>query len=124
MYIKKHDTVAVIAGRAKGMTGRVIHVDRARNRVTVEGLNLVKRHQRPTAADSQGGIIEKPAPLNASNVLLFSEKLERGVRVSYRFVGRGGEFYTTRKAALESFGEAKPPRINKVRLCVKTGEVF
>lgn len=124
MYIKTNDTVQVIAGREKGKTGKVIRVDRRRNRVFVEGLNIVKRHKRPNAVDPQGGIIEKEAPIHASNVLLYSEKLERGVRVSYRFEGQGGEYHATREAARASFGGEPPRRIRKVRFCAKTGEVF
>ena len=123
MHIKKGDKVQVIAGKEKGQTGTVLRVDRGRNRVVVEGLNLVKRHKRPSPVDQEGGIIEKEAPLHASNVLLYSEKLERGVRVSHRFVGAGGEHFTDRKAAVASFDET-PARIEKVRVCVKTGEVL
>lgn len=123
MYIKNGDRVQVTAGREKGKTGSVIKIDRKSNRVVVADVNLVKRHKRPSPVDPDGGIVEKEASLHASNVLLFSEKLGRGVRVSYRFVGSGGEYHTTRKAALESFA-APPTRIEKVRYCVKTGEVF
>ena len=84
---------------------------------------MVKRHKRPNAVDPDGGIIEKEAPLHASNVLLYSEQKKRGVRVSYRFLGSDGQQYSTRKAALESFAE-KPARIEKVRVHLKSGEVF
>lgn len=124
MYIKTNDVVQVMAGREIGKTGRVIQVDRKRNRVVVEGLNVVKRHKRPNPADPEGGIIEKEAPIDASNVLLYSEELERGVRVSYRFVGANGDHHQTRKAAAASFGDKKPTTIKKVRVCAKTGEVF
>jgi large subunit ribosomal protein L24 len=123
MYIKTGDIVQVTAGRDKGKRGSVKKTDRRANRVVVEGVNVVKRHKRPSPADPDGGIVEKEATIHVSNVMLFSEKLERGVRVSYRFVGSGGEFHTTRKAAIESFA-TPPTRIEKVRYCVKTGEVF
>ena len=123
MHIKTGDVVQVMAGRERGKTGTVVRIDRKRNRVVVEGLNIVKRHKRPGPGDPEGGILEKEAPLHVSNVLLYSESLERGVRTSARYVGSGGEYYTTRQAALESFGEA-PTRVEKVRMCVKTGEVF
>ncbi len=123
MHIKKGDKVQVIAGKEKGQIGNVLRVDRGRNRVVVEGLNLVKRHKRPSAADQEGGIIEKEAPLHASNVLLYSEELAKGVRVSHRFVGAAGEHFTTKKSAVESF-DAVPDRIQKIRVCVKTGEVL
>jgi len=124
MYIKTNDTVQVVAGKDKGKTGKVVKIDRAAGKVVVEGVNVVKRHKRPTAADQQGGIIEKTAPISISNVMLFSEKLQRGVRVSYRYVGASGEYHATSKAAKDSFGTQAPERLNKVRLCLKTGEVF
>lgn len=123
MYIKTNDVVQVIAGREIGKTGKVLRVDRKKNRIFVEGLNVVKRHKRPSPGDPEGGIQEREASIHASNVLLYSEKAERGVRVSYRFVGKGGEQHVTRKAATESFGDTSA-HIKKVRFCVKTGEVF
>jgi large subunit ribosomal protein L24 len=124
MYIKTNDTVQVVAGKDKGKTGKVVKIDRAAGKVVVEGVNVVKRHKRPTAADQQGGIIEKTAPISISNVMLFSAKLQRGVRVSYRYVGASGEYHATSKAAKDSFGTQAPERLKKVRLCLKTGEVF
>lgn len=123
MHIKTGDIVQVTAGREKGKTGKVIKIDLARSRVTVEGLNIIKRHRKPSPAEPDGGIVEREAAMHASNVLLLSSQLNRGVRVSYRFVGNGGEFHTTRKAALATFSEV-PERVAKVRYCAKTGEVF
>ena len=123
MHIKSGDIVQVVAGRERGKTGKVLRVDRRRGRVLVEGLNMVRRHKRPGPGDPDGGIIEKEAYLHASNVLLYSEKLERGVRTSYRYVGHNGEHFSTRHAAAQSFSE-RPAHVEKVRLCVKTGEVF
>lgn len=84
MKIRKGDMIQIIAGREKGKTGRVISVDRAKGRVWVERLNMVKRHQRPTQAQRQGGIIEKEAPLHISNVMYYDEKSAKGTRVGYR----------------------------------------
>lgn len=123
MYIKTGDQVQVIAGKEKGRSGRVIRVDHKRDRIYVEGLNIQKRHKRPNAADSEGGILEREGPIHVSNVLLFSEKLGKGVRVSYRFVGQNGEHFSDRIAARNSFPTA-PERVQKVRLCTKTDEVF
>ena len=58
MHVKTGDTVQVMAGREKGRTGKVVRIDRKRNRVMVEGLNLVQRHTRPGPDGSEGGIIE------------------------------------------------------------------
>lgn len=123
MHVKKGDTIQVVSGRERGKTGRVVRVDRRRSRVYVDGLNMVKRHRRPGPAGSEGGIVEKEAPIHSSNVLLYSEKANRGVRTSFRFVGANGELHVTREAAAASF-TAPPERVEKVRFCVRTGEVF
>jgi len=124
MYINKNDKVQVIAGKDKGKVGKVLRVDRSGARVVVEGVNVVKRHKRSTAADSQSGIVERTLSIPVCKVLLFSETLQRGVRVSDRFVGSKGEYHATFEAAVQSFGGQAPERVKKVRLCVKTGEVF
>ena len=68
--IKKDDLVRVIAGKDKGKEGKVLSVDVKNNKVLVEGVNKVFKHSKPTAANTAGGIIEKEAPLDASNVML------------------------------------------------------
>lgn len=124
MHIKTNDKVQVTAGKEKGKTGTVIRVDLRRNRVYVEGLNIVKRHQRQNVANEESGIIEKEAGIHASNVLLYSEEAGRGVRVGYRFEGKDGALFASFKEATESFGGQHDGRINKVRYCARTGEVF
>lgn len=69
MKIKKNDKVKVIAGKEKGKEGKVLVVDRANNKVIVEGVNMVKKHVKPGAQNPQGGIITKEAPIDASNVM-------------------------------------------------------
>ena len=96
MYIKAGDTVAIIAGRdqfvtdKKGnkirKTGRVLKVFPKTERVIVEGVNMVKKHQRPTQANDKGGIIEKEAPIHVSNVAIADPKTGKPTRVGYRFV--------------------------------------
>ncbi len=70
MKIKKGDTVRVIAGADKDNEGKVIAVDKKNNTVLVEGVNMVKRHTKPSLANQNGGIIEQEAPIDASNVML------------------------------------------------------
>jgi large subunit ribosomal protein L24 len=70
MKIRTGDQVMVIAGKDKGRTGRVKSVDRENNRVVVEGVNMIKRHQKATQIGQPSGIIEREAPLHASNVML------------------------------------------------------
>lgn len=82
--IRKGDTVEVLRGKDRGQRGSVLNVDRARGRLTVERVNMIKRHQKPTAANRQGGIIEREASIHFSNVSLV-HKGDR-TRVGFRFV--------------------------------------
>lgn len=69
MKIKKGDTVKVIAGKDKDKEGKVISVDSKKLKVLVEGVNMIKKHTKPSAASQNGGIIEKEAPIDLSNVM-------------------------------------------------------
>ena len=71
--IKKGDTVRVIAGGDKGNEGKVLSVDVKNHRVVVEGVHMVKKHQKPSMANQNGGIIEQEAPIDISNVMLLSD---------------------------------------------------
>jgi len=88
MHIKKNDTVKVIAGREKGKTGKVLGVTKDQNRVLIEKINLMKKHQRPDAK-GKGGIVEKESPLHVSNVMLVCSKCNTGVRVGYKTLEDG-----------------------------------
>ena len=70
MKIKKGDTVKVIAGSSKGKEAKVISVDHKNNKVVVEGVNVITKHQKPSAGNPNGGIITKEAPIDISNVML------------------------------------------------------
>ena len=70
MKIKKGDTVKVIAGRDSNAEGKVISVDVKKNRVIVEGVNMITKHAKPSQANPNGGIIQKEAPIDISNVML------------------------------------------------------
>ncbi|MCU0640586.1 MAG: 50S ribosomal protein L24 [Candidatus Margulisbacteria bacterium] len=83
MAIKKGDTVVVLAGKNKGKKGKVIRVFPERGKVTVEGVNIAKRHQRPSR-NFQGGIIEKPMPLQVSNVMLVCPRCSEPTRIAYK----------------------------------------
>jgi large subunit ribosomal protein L24 len=80
LAVRKNDLVQVMAGKDRGKRGKVLRVIRKLDRVLVERINLVKRHQKPGRATQQGGIIEKEAPLHVSNVQLVCGKCERPVR--------------------------------------------
>jgi large subunit ribosomal protein L24 len=74
MHVSAGDTVRVVRGDDKGREGKIIRVNRKTGRVTIEGVNIVKRHRRARTADEQSGIIEMPAPMHASNVMLIDPK--------------------------------------------------
>ncbi len=84
LTIRKNDTVLVIAGREKGKRGKVLFVLPTRERVVVEHVNMIKKHQRPTQKLRQGGIIEREAPLHVSNVMLVCSKCDKATRVGVR----------------------------------------
>jgi large subunit ribosomal protein L24 len=98
--IKKNDTVKVITGNEKGKEGRVLAVYPQKNRVIVEGINMIKKHTRPTQDNPKGGIIEKEAAIDVSNVALVFEG--RVTKVGYKKLNDG----------------------KKVRVCKKTGEII
>ena len=83
LKIKKGDTVKVIAGKDKGQEGKVLEVLAKKNAVLVEGINKVTKHQKPSQANTQGGIITKEAPINISNVMLVVNG--QPTRVGFRF---------------------------------------
>ncbi len=70
LYIKKGDTVKVIAGNARGQEGRVLNVDNQKQRAIVEGINMISKHTKPSAANTQGGIVKKEAPVHISNLMI------------------------------------------------------
>lgn len=88
MGLKKGDMVKVVAGREKGKTGKILKVVTLKNKVVVEKLNFVKRHQKPDAK-GKGGIVEKEAPIHASNVMLLCSKCDAAVRLGYKLLEDG-----------------------------------
>lgn len=70
LHIKVGDTVKVISGEANGQEGNVLSIDRNKNRATVEGVNLMKKHQKPSAANPEGGILETEAGIHISNLMV------------------------------------------------------
>ncbi|MTI84005.1 MAG: 50S ribosomal protein L24 [Firmicutes bacterium] len=102
MHVRKGDTVKVIRGKDAGKKGKVLEVQPRRNRVIVESINKVKRHTRPTQGAPQGGIVEREAAINASNVLMVCGKCNEPTRLGKRVLDTG----------------------KKVRYCKKCGEVL
>ena len=86
MFIKKNDKVKVIAGKDKGKEGTVEKVFPAQDRVIVKGINIVKKHQKPTNANPNGGIVEVEAPIHVSNVMLIDPSNNEATSVGFKVV--------------------------------------
>jgi len=99
--IKKGDMVMVIAGRERGKTGKVLGVSPRSGRVTVEKLNIIKRHSKPTQKHKQGGILEREAPLAISNVMIFSQGVQKPSRVGVKVLEDGRRVRVLRKSPEE-----------------------
>ena len=97
--IKKNDTVMVVAGRDRGKTGKVMRVIPERGRVVVERLNIVKRHSKPRGAQSPGGIVEKEAPIDISNVMIFCDRCNAPVRVGLKLAADGAKSRVCRRCS-------------------------
>ena len=101
MKIKKDDKVIVISGKDKGKIGKVLKVLPSRGKVLVEGVNIAKRHVKPGTISKEGGIVSIEKAVDVSNVMFYSDKDKRPIRIGYKFV------------------EGKKKRVGK-----KTGEVL
>ena len=102
LHLKKDDIVQVISGKEKGKKGKVLAVFPAEERLTIEKLNMVKRHTKGDGKTRQSGIIEKEAKIHISNVLMVSDKVGKGVRTKLKKLEDG----------------------KRVRVCVETGDVL
>jgi large subunit ribosomal protein L24 len=100
--IKKNDKVVILSGKEQGKIGNVLKVDSEKGRAIVEKINVVKRHSKPSAANAQGGIIEKEAPIHISNLMIICNKCAEPTRIGKRILDDG----------------------SKVRVCKKCGEII
>ena len=100
--IRRGDTVMVVAGKDKGKTGKVLELDRPKQRVFVEKLNILKRHMKPSQKHRQGGIIEREGPIQISNVMIVCKSCGKPTRTGMRRLEDG----------------------NKMRFCKKCGEII
>lgn len=98
MRVKKNDTVRVISGEDKGKEGRILKVFPDKGRVIVEKVNLIKRHTRPSKSLPQGGIIEKEAPINVTNVMLVCPKTGKPTRIGSQVLSDGSRARVSRKS--------------------------
>lgn len=97
--LKKNDKVLVLSGKDNGKSGKIMKIIRDNNKAIVEGVNIIKKHQKPTPTSS-GGIIEKEAPIDLSNLMIICPKCTEGTRISRKILEDG----------------------SKVRICKKCGE--
>ncbi len=97
MRVKKGDTVVVIAGKDKGKKGKILQTIPKKNRVIVEGVNMITKHQKPNQQMQQGGIINYEAAIDASNVMVWDKKADGPVRVGYKFLADGKKVRVSKK---------------------------
>lgn len=98
MRVKTGDKVVVIAGKDKAKSGRVLKVFPKEQRVLVEGVNIVKRHSKPSAANPDGGILEKEASIHVSNVAIVDPKTGGATRVGFKFLEDGKKVRYAKKS--------------------------
>ncbi|MEJ8546569.1 50S ribosomal protein L24 [Brevibacillus borstelensis] len=98
MHVKKGDTVIVITGKDKGKKGRVLAAYPKKDRVLVEGINLVKKHSRPSQSNPQGGIVTQEAPIHVSNVSLIDPKSGKATRIGYKVLDSGKKVRYAKKS--------------------------
>ncbi|MBS3976372.1 MAG: 50S ribosomal protein L24 [Syntrophomonadaceae bacterium] len=102
VHVKKGDTVIVITGKSIGKKGKILEVEPEKQRVLVEGVNMVKRHTKPSKNMQRGGIIEKESPVASSNVMIFCGRCSKPTRIGKKLLDNG----------------------TKARVCKKCGEVL
>ena len=103
MKIRTNDEVVVISGKDKGKRGKIIRVDRARERVYVEGINMVKRHQRPLPGrpNMRVGVIEREGPIHVSNLAIVDPKDHKPTRIGTRRTEQGTPMRVTKRSGTE-----------------------
>ena len=103
MKLRTDDEVIVISGKDKGKTGKIIRVDRAKDRVYVEGINIIKRHQKPNPArpNAPVGVIEREGPVHVSNVALLDPRDRKPTRIGTRRTEQGGRMRVTKRSGTE-----------------------
>ncbi len=99
--LRKDDEVIVIAGREKGKRGKIMFIDRAGERVVVQGINKRKRFQRPSQENPQGGVLEIEAPFEISNVMFYDAKQKKGVRLGFKVKDDGNKVRVVRPEGRE-----------------------
>ena len=107
MNVRKNDSVTVVSGNSLGKQGKVLKVFPKENRIIIEGVNVMKRHSRPSQKNPQGGIVQKEAPINLSNVMVVCPKCGKNTRIGNAVVK-----------------DATSGRDKKMRVCKHCNEMF
>lgn len=98
MHIVKNDVVKVLTGKYSGKTGKVLKVFPDQQRLIVEGVNIIKRHTKPSQKNQKGGIIEKESSIHISNVMVIDPKTNEPTRIGYKFIEDGSKVRVSKKS--------------------------
>lgn len=98
-HLKKEDKVKVLTGKDAGKIGKILKVDRKKERILVENINIIKRHTRPSAQHKQGGIVESEAPISWANAMLMCNKCMKPVRIKMKRLEDGKKIRVCRKCS-------------------------
>lgn len=102
VHVKKGDTVVVLSGKDKGLTGKILNVDPSKKTVIVEGVNIAKKHKKARSSEQQNGIIKQAAPIDSSNVMYLCSKCDKATKIGKKILDNG----------------------EKARICKKCGDVI
>lgn len=109
MKFRKDDTVVVISGKDKDVTGRIKSIDREKGTLIVEGVNMAYKHVKPSQKNPQGGRLHKETPIRACKVMLVCPKTNKRTRIGYRYLADGSKERFARISG-ESLGAVSPPK--------------
>ena len=98
MHVVKNDMVKILSGKYSGKTGKVLKVFPDQNRLIVEGVNIIKKHTKPSQKNQQGGIIAKESSIHVSNVMVIDPKTNEATRVGYKFLEDGKKVRISKKS--------------------------
>lgn len=113
MLLRVNDSVIVLAGRDRGQTGKILQVDREKNRVVVEGLNRVYKHVKKSQRNPQGGRLSKEVGIDASNVAIVDPTTGKPTRIGVRILADGSKERYSKKSGT-SLGLVSPPKASRV----------
>jgi large subunit ribosomal protein L24 len=98
MRVVKNDNVKILTGKYRGKTGKVLKVYPNQDRIIVEGVNIIKKHTKPSQKNPQGGIVEKEATIQVSNVMIIDPKTSEPTRVGYKILEDGTKVRISKKS--------------------------